>query len=156
MQKRKRSGFIFASFSRSLPGQTRPGARQQLNQNTAFIDCSHVYGSDPCKLDDLRLFEGGRLEILDHPESSLFKELLPANNRNPECRSPLGMCFHAGIEYKKSWLSHILRSDKTATRVVRNLFEQMKRWLNINCLWKWLIIRNFCIWHLDKRRKNNL
>ncbi len=49
------------AFTRSLPGQQRLGPREQLNQNTAFIDASMVYGNDVCMASDLRELSGGRL-----------------------------------------------------------------------------------------------
>eukprot|EP00095_Tigriopus_kingsejongensis_P000525 snap_masked-scaffold356_size197960-processed-gene-0.10 protein:Tk00525 transcript:snap_masked-scaffold356_size197960-processed-gene-0.10-mRNA-1 annotation:"Peroxidasin" len=83
-------------FTRSLPGQTKLGPREQLNQNTAYLDASHLYGSHPCRLDDLRLHQKGHLRVLEHPKSKVFKDLMPRNKENEECRSLLGLCFHTG------------------------------------------------------------
>ena len=41
-------------FLRSLPGQQRLGARQQLNAVSHWLDGSMVYGSDPCMAAKLR------------------------------------------------------------------------------------------------------
>ena len=39
------------------------GPREQLNQNTAFIDSSQIYGQNICDSDSLREFTGGRLNM---------------------------------------------------------------------------------------------
>ena len=36
-------------FTRSIPGQDALGPREQVNQVTAYLDCSHIYGSNPCR-----------------------------------------------------------------------------------------------------------
>lgn len=41
------------------------GPREQLNQVTAFLDGSTIYGSSPQETEILREFEGGRLKTQD-------------------------------------------------------------------------------------------
>jgi len=52
--------------------------RQQINQITAYIDASNVYGSDTARADWLRANDGsGKLKITDH---GLLGDLLPFND----------------------------------------------------------------------------
>ncbi|XP_037820579.1 uncharacterized protein LOC119609748 [Lucilia sericata] len=80
---------------RSLPGQLTLGPRDQVNQNTHFLDASMVYGENPCLANKLRGFNG-RLNSTIHPVRG--KELLPQTNSNPECKSRSNLCFIAGDE----------------------------------------------------------
>lgn len=80
-------------FMRSLPGQLHLGPREQVNQNTAFLDASQVYGENHCVLRDLKGM-GGRMNCTVHPEK--FKDLLPRSDRHPECKTASGLCFIAG------------------------------------------------------------
>nr|CAD7197864.1 unnamed protein product [Timema douglasi] len=80
-------------FMRSLPGQLTLGAREQINQNSAFLDASQVYGEHSCMARALRGF-GGRLNVTRHPVKG--KDLLPQSPSHPECRAPSGYCFIAG------------------------------------------------------------
>lgn len=78
---------------RSLPGQQTLGAREQINQNTAFVDASQVYGENNCICQKLRGFSG-RMNSTIHPTKG--KELLPLSPSHPECKSASGYCFIAG------------------------------------------------------------
>ncbi|XP_054015508.1 uncharacterized protein LOC128896281 isoform X1 [Hylaeus anthracinus] len=60
--------------------QCKIGPRQQLNQVTAFIDGSAIYGSDVSMARDLREFSGGRLRMQRTPDN---RTLLPAST-NPD------------------------------------------------------------------------
>jgi hypothetical protein len=62
-------------------------ARQQINQITAWIDASQVYGSDQGRADWKREFVGGRLNISDG-------NLLPFEPE--DCPETGGPCFGAG------------------------------------------------------------
>lgn len=80
-------------FMRSLPGQQSLGPREQINQNTAFLDGSQIYGENNCICQKLRGFSG-RMNSTIHPVKG--KELLPQSPSHPECKAPSGYCFIAG------------------------------------------------------------
>uniref|UniRef100_A0A1B0FN29 Uncharacterized protein n=1 Tax=Glossina morsitans morsitans TaxID=37546 RepID=A0A1B0FN29_GLOMM len=80
---------------RSLPGQLTLGPRDQINQNTHFLDASMIYGENPCIAAKLRGFSG-RLNSTIHPIRG--KELLPQSNSHPECKSRNNLCFIGGDE----------------------------------------------------------
>jgi len=83
------------AFTRSLPGQLTLGHREQLNQDTAFIDGSNTYGSDVCESRKLRTFIGGRLNSTRHPIRG--KDLLPLTHEEVlECKSVSNTCFTGG------------------------------------------------------------
>ncbi|KAG8175633.1 hypothetical protein JTE90_001062 [Oedothorax gibbosus] len=82
------------SFARSLAGQLTLGRREQMDQVTAYIDSSNMYGSDACEARMLRSPFGGRLNSTKHPFGG--KDLLPQDTTNVECRVPSGVCFESG------------------------------------------------------------
>lgn len=78
---------------RSLPGQQHLGPREQVNQNTGFLDASVIYGENICIANVLRGFSG-RMNITVHPNRA--KDLLPQSATHPECKSLSGFCFIGG------------------------------------------------------------
>jgi len=70
------------------------GYREQLNQVTAYIDSSFVYGSDVCEMNALRSFTQGKLN--DTKTTGTGKPLLPQITTHPECKSSSKVCFRAG------------------------------------------------------------
>jgi hypothetical protein len=70
------------------------GYREQLNQVTAYIDSSFVYGSDVCEMNILRSFTGGMLNVTKNVPKA--KPLLPQITTHPECKSSSKVCFRAG------------------------------------------------------------
>lgn len=80
-------------FMRSLPGQQKLGPREQVNQNTAFLDGSQIYGENKCVLNQLK-GQFGKMNATAHPIRG--KELLPMTDQHPECKSRSRLCFVAG------------------------------------------------------------
>ncbi|XP_015597950.1 uncharacterized protein LOC107269047 [Cephus cinctus] len=78
---------------RSLPGQQHLGPREQVNQNTGFLDASVVYGENNCICNNLRGFNG-RMNITLNPTRG--KDLLPQSATHPECKAQSGYCFIGG------------------------------------------------------------
>ncbi|KAF7389163.1 hypothetical protein HZH66_010300 [Vespula vulgaris] len=78
---------------RSLPGQQHLGPREQVNQNTAYLDGSVVYGENNCIANILRGFNG-RMNITTNTNRG--KDLLPQSATHPECKARSSYCFIGG------------------------------------------------------------
>jgi hypothetical protein len=70
------------------------GPREQLNQNTAFLDASQVYGQNICDARILRSFVGGQMNVTSHPQRG--KPLLPQTTKIADCETPSKVCFLGG------------------------------------------------------------
>ncbi|PIO62261.1 heme peroxidase, partial [Teladorsagia circumcincta] len=84
-------------FARALNGQRTIGERRQLNQISAYLDLSTVYGADECTARRVRSFENGTLrDFLLH--GNVMPKSKSSKQQNPEtCRSsPEFPCFLVG------------------------------------------------------------
>ncbi|XP_066972309.1 peroxidase-like [Macrobrachium rosenbergii] len=93
---------VFSSYNRTCMRFVRSliaskgctfGPREQLNQITAYLDASAVYGSTPDVARILRSFKGGHLNKV-HDNLPVSGHLLP----EVKCPHSSGFCFKAGDE----------------------------------------------------------
>lgn len=88
-------GLRCMEFTRSMPAirrECRFGPREQMNQISAYIDSSNVYGSSQTVSTNLREGRGGRLAVTKQDG----RDLLPGDNRALGCRATRPLCFSAG------------------------------------------------------------
>lgn len=78
---------IFMDRSAYHASAGRFGPREQINTVTAFIDASHIYGSDAARAAWLRTFSGGRLK----QRETAAGILLPLNDGTQANDNPLGL-----------------------------------------------------------------
>lgn len=78
---------------RSLPGHQHLGPREQVNQNTGFLDASVIYGENNCIASILR-GQTGKMNTTSHPNRG--KDLLPQSGTLSECKAASGYCFIGG------------------------------------------------------------
>ncbi|XP_039452178.1 myeloperoxidase-like [Culex pipiens pallens] len=118
------------NFVRSIPASTgHLGPRQQLNQATAYIDGSVVYGSDDAKVKRLRSGVDGRLRMLTTPDN---RELLPqSTDPNDGCNEASmnaagKYCFESGDDRSNENL-HLTSMHLIWARHHNNLTGELKK-----------------------------
>jgi len=111
------TGSQFIYFSRSIYTHDDEGVRQQLNEITAYIDASNVYGSDHERNEELRAFDStGRLKTSPG-------DLLPFNVNNlPNAGGPDPTLFLAG---------DVRANEQVGLTAMHTLFvREHNRWAN--------------------------
>ena len=68
--------------TRTFISNILPGPREQVNQDTAFLDSSQIYGQNICDGDGLREFSGGRLNLTlpVNPRYTRFHNFAPLSS----------------------------------------------------------------------------
>ncbi|KAG7190742.1 hypothetical protein KM043_006814 [Ampulex compressa] len=123
-------------FVRSAPApQCKLGPREQLNQVSAFIDGSMIYGLDVGMMRELREFRGGRLRMQRTPDD---RQLLPrSTNPNDGCNRETERvrgryCFAAGDARANENL-HLTTMHLLWARQHNRIADELAR---INPAWK--------------------
>ncbi|KAI8498335.1 hypothetical protein Bbelb_242790 [Branchiostoma belcheri] len=105
------SGRPCLQFARSLSGPNEGchmGRRQQLNQLTAFVDASNVYGSSDKEIEELREHAEVNVAVSKTAtQSSLFGSIYPperaVDGNTGTILYPLQQCASTGLEYEPWW-----------------------------------------------------
>ncbi|GMR38468.1 hypothetical protein PMAYCL1PPCAC_08663 [Pristionchus mayeri] len=80
-------------LTRAINGQQGLGPRQQINQNSHFLDLSQVYGSTDCVAKSLRTLQDGMMKV----HTAQGYTLPPQATNSSNCQSaPTYPCFSAG------------------------------------------------------------
>lgn len=83
--------------SSASPGTGVTTPREQINALTAFIDASHVYGTENSRASALRAFQGGRMLITPHATGDLLPfNFMNIDNDNGPIGGPNAAFFVAG------------------------------------------------------------
>ncbi|XP_048767283.2 peroxidase mlt-7-like [Ostrea edulis] len=123
------------NFVRSLPSAAldcNVGPRQQINQNTHFLDGSAIYGSDQSTMNSLRLKKNGLLkstsvdgkELLSQDTSNSASCRLPPNDRKIKC-------FKAGdrrVNQQPALISLQTIWHREHNRIAKNLKRVNPNW----------------------------
>ncbi|ELT89922.1 hypothetical protein CAPTEDRAFT_146425 [Capitella teleta] len=111
------------------------GPREQLNQVTSHLDCSHIYGSSLKEANDLRDFSDrrGRLKTTPHPAGRRYKEMLPQDPQFKDCKGDNHtiLCFKAGDGRVNEFMglaTHHLLWMREHNRVEESLHRMNPHW----------------------------
>ncbi|XP_067143854.1 peroxidase-like [Centruroides vittatus] len=104
------------------------GSREQINQLTAFLDGSNVYGSTEEEANSLRSFKEGKLKILKlHGEQFLPQE----QHKSEDCAIQEQACFLAGDERVNEQINLAIMHTlwmREHNRVAKELKKQNPGW----------------------------
>ncbi|XP_045126950.1 chorion peroxidase-like isoform X1 [Portunus trituberculatus] len=117
---------VVRSLGRWLPDRRNHNAFRHINLNTAFLDLSTVYGSDPCREKELRTRTGGLLRESHHALPPLVNA-----SRFVECRTEMGQCFLTGDDRANEHLGLVVLHVvyfREHNRIARSLASINPHW----------------------------